>query len=314
MVRFSLFAALALWALIACGDHEQGSREATQAAPPATVVTEVSRPGRAVRCDKLSFPTDLPIAEASGATYVPPMDGRTARLVVVGDSGTDGQLLEIDPDSGAVLFESSLPLDGAANDDLEGFSRIGATYYGVTSGGYVRTWTRGQQGYELARESYPIAPPGKGDPELACKSPKRGNCGPNYEGLCLRDDRVDEGACVGFAASKTHGALFCLVIEPDGTLRADGTRRIQVTGGGLLTGCHFVPGGGGELWAGTNLFGGNTVYRVTGTDAPASATVTAIGRHGPGFAEALALAPGGLMYRFSDTGLSPSFGESFRCR
>lgn len=266
-----------------------------------------------MQCEKRAFQAELPIAEASGATYVPAMHGRSARLVLVGDSGTDGQLIELDPDTGAVLLETSLPLDGRANDDLEGFSRIGETYYGLTSGGYLRTWTRGAQDYELVEHAYPIGPPG-GEPDVVCKNPQRGNCGPNYEGLCLRDEPVDSGDCVGFAASKTHGWLLCLVRSEGGRLRADLSRRIQVTAGSVLSGCHFVPGRADELWAGTNLFGGNTVYRITGAATPKTAQITTIGRLGPGFAEALALAPGGLMFRFSDTGLTPSFCESFTCR
>ncbi|HUH05891.1 MAG TPA: hypothetical protein VML75_28070 [Kofleriaceae bacterium] len=299
-------------ALLGCRDGTQTPRGAAATNAPAPSAPQGQGEGQ-VRCEKRAFQAELPIAEASGATYVPAMHGRSARVVVVGDSGTNGQLIEIDLDTGAVLLETHLPLDDRANDDLEGLSRIGDTYYGLTSGGYLRTWTRGEHEYELVDEAYPIGPPG-GEPNIICRSPHRGNCGPNYEGLCLRDEPVGRGDCVGFAASKTHGWLLCLVQGEDGRLRADLARRIQVTGSGVLSGCHFVPGGGGELWAGTNLFGGNTVYRITGADTPATAEIAKIGRLGPGFAEALALAPGGLLYRFSDTGLSPSFCQSFTCR
>jgi hypothetical protein len=300
-------------ALLGCGDGTQPSRGVVDVSSPGPAILARTAPEGEVRCEKRGFPAQIPIAEASGATYVPATDGRSARLVVVGDSGTRGQLVEIDPDTGVVLAETTLPLDERANDDLEGFSHIGGTYYGLTSGGYLRTWTRGEHEYELVDEAYPIGPAG-GEPDVVCKSPQRGNCGPNYEGLCLRDEPIATGDCAGYAASKTHGWLLCLVQSEDGRLRADLSRRIQVTGDDVLTGCHFVPGGDGELWAGTNLFGGNTVYRITGTAIPATAQITKIGRLGPGFAEAIALGPEGLMYRFSDTSLSPSFCESFVCR
>jgi hypothetical protein len=306
---FALCLSASVWACGAGSDGKQAPRKAAEA-----TVSTAAAPQAATTCERRDFPTSLPIAEASGAVYLPASATHGERVVIVGDSGTEGQLVEIAASDGAVLRETTLPLDPDASDDLEGFTRIGERYYGLTSGGYMREWERtGDGDYELRSPAYPIAPPGKGDPELTCKHSRRVNCGPNYEGLCLRDEDVPDGGCLGFAASKTHGALFCLVRDERGRLRVDGTRRIQVTKAGALSGCHYT-GGGDELWAGTNLFGANTVYRVTGTSDPASAQISEIGRLGPGFCEAIALAPDGRMFRFSDSGLSPSFCESFTCR
>ena len=43
------------------------------------------------------------------------------------------------------------------------------------------------------------------------------NCGRNYEGLCLAPAGAG-GACVGFAASKADGHLYCVTTADDGRL------------------------------------------------------------------------------------------------
>lgn len=295
------------------------------AAPPAQAPDEPPRPviarpapGSSPRvCKRSPFAVSLPLAEASGATYVP--HARAPYLVVAGDSGTRGQVLELDPDTGAVLHAGHLPLDRQASDDLEGLSLVGDTLYGITSAGWMRHWRRlppgdaGEARYELVRPAYPVAP-GNGDPALVCDSPRATNCARNYEGLCLRNT---PGAgpgpgCAGFAASKTDGVLYCLVFAADGTLAVDPRRAIAVARGETLTGCHFAPDED-LLWVGSNLFGGNRVSTVTGWGEPARARVEVVGMLGSGFGEAIAVGPGRLVYRFSDTASSRSLADKYIC-
>ena len=57
------------------------------------------------------------------------------------------------------------------------------------------------------------------------------------------------------------------------------------------------------VWVGSNTFAANRVFTVAGWQAPASARVSLVGMLGVGFGEALALAPGGAVYRFSLRGM-----------
>lgn len=79
-----------------------------------------------------------------------------------------------------------------------------------------------------------------------------------------------------------------------------------------LTGCHFEAGGA-ALWAGANLLGRNRVYRITGWEIPERAVLEDLGSLGSGFPEALAVAPGGLLYRFSDTSSKRSLVDKYMC-
>lgn len=262
-------------------------------------------------CERLPFAESAPIAEASGAHYLRAAGGEAAQIVLVGDSGTGGELVRLDADRGSVLERTKLPLDGAASDDLEGLSAIGDVLYGITSSGFVRHWRRTDGGYELSREAYPIGDAGAGE---VCEEGGHTNCGRNYEGLCLRlDAEPGEGACAGFAASKADGALYCLALAGDGTLALAGDKRIDVLHRKSLTGCHFAPDRD-LLWGGANTIGANAVLQVRGADDPDTAEVEAVGSLGAGFPEALAIGPDGIVYRFSDTSGRPSLMNKYRCQ
>lgn len=296
---------------------ETGPENSQSAAPPAA-------PGAGPTCTRQAFASPLPLAEASGATYL--AHPETPVLLLVGDSGTRGAFLELDPATGAVLASGRLPLGRGASDDLEGLTAIGDTIYGITSAGWMRHWRRhpgrpAARRYELVRGPYPIARPGRDDAGLVCASARDVNCGRNYEGLCLRDPpdtgKDPAAACAGFAVSKTDGALYCLTMERDGAVRAHAEDPIAVAPAETLTGCDFAPAGRDRaadlLWVGSNAFGANRVFTVSGWQAPASARVALVGVLGVGFGEAMALGPDGAVYRFSDTASARSLADKYHC-
>ncbi len=289
------------------GDHARVEHPARDADPGAGVTCH----SRALAADSLGLP------EASGATWVAAGDGRPAYLLVVADSGNHGAFVEVDPATGEAIGHGYLPLDPGASDDLEGVSQRGDTFYAVTSSGWVRQFRREADGYALTRAAYPLAPPPEsGRQGMVCASSLDTNCGRNYEGLCLvpapGDGPSADGECAGFALAKGDGVLYCVVVEDDGRLAVDGDRRISVAPPETLSGCAFSPDGG-ILWAGSNLFAGNAVYAIGGWRQPAHAEVSLVGHLGPGFAEAIAVAPGGVIYRFSDTGGAPSALDAHIC-
>jgi hypothetical protein len=285
---------------LACGDGASSAQPERPAPAPAAVAVTADAAPAAAGCERQPFATSLPIAEASGAAW---LDGDT--LLVVGDSGTSGQAIEIRGDTGEVVWHGKMPLDRGATDDLEGLARVGETVYGITSSGYMRAWRRSRDGWRQVEQAYPIEPPGAG--ALVCSGV---NCGFNIEGLCLRDPRPDDG-CAGFVAAKRDGRLYCLIWRGD-RLVADRGRSIEVTAGRLLSGCSFTDDG--RLLAATNLFGGNAIYEIRGHERPSEARAVLVARAGPGFGEAIAAAPGGRVYRFSDTARAPSGVEKFVCR
>lgn len=300
------------------GEPASAPAPAQPSAPaPAQAPASSPRP----TCTRQEFAGALPLAEASGATYLP--DPSTPVLLVVGDSGTRGAFLELDPETGAVLASGRLPLGRGASDDLEGITVIGDTIYGITSSGSMRHWRRhprrsGDARYELVAGPYPIAEPGTGDEGLVCASARDINCGRNYEGLCLRDAPDPAAACAGFAVSKADGKLYCLTLQPNGRVLAHAEDPIAVGPPETLTGCDFVPGaaaGSAEdvVWVGSNFFAFNRVFTVAGWQTPASARVAQVGMLGNGFCEAMALAPGGAVYRFSDTANARSLADRYHC-
>ena len=252
--------------------------------------------GTGTGCTELASSTiDLP--EASGATWVPPSFGLPGHVVAIGDSGTKGAFVLLD-ERGRVIGRGRLPLDRAASDDHEGLARIGQTYYAITSGGHVRQYRRtGAERFLQDGPAYPL------HPDLLCDTPRRTNCGYDVEGICLGEVPEDQraggaGGCDGHAASKTRGALLCLKRGPDGRLTADPDRSIRVAPPGALSGCAIE---GDLLHAGSNLFAANAVVRIRGWRDPATARQEPLGPLGPGFAEAIAAGPGGLLIRLSDT-------------
>lgn len=270
-------------------------------------------------CTPVPFAASTPVPEASGAAWVT-VDGED-RLLVISDSGHGGAYGLVDPDTGETVETGTLPLGAGAGDDLEGVATRGGRVHAITSAGWVRTWTRGDGGFELVDGPYPAGrvelpdtgglgdkpPAGEG---MVCGA--RGvNCGRNYEGLCLRDGAAPDGApCIGWAASKADGHLYC-VRERDGKLAVSFAPRIRIARPGTLGDCAF--GDDGALWVGANLFEMARVWQVRGWEHPEAATLTEVGSLGSGFPEALAVR-GEHVYRMSDTGGAPSLMLKLRCQ
>ncbi|MBZ0234825.1 MAG: hypothetical protein K8M05_21030, partial [Deltaproteobacteria bacterium] len=269
--------------------------------PPSQPAADApARPGGAgpaqlAGCERIPFATSLPIAEASGAVWLP--DGS---IVVVSDSGNDAAFVTIDAKDGRILASGKLPL-GGGGDDLEGLTAADGLIWAITSSGWMRAWKpRGSgKGYELEVAAYRI------DPEDECAADTV-NCGNNYEGLCL-EPRASAalGGCAGFAAAKTSGELVCLVADENGRYVAAPERRIRVSFPGTLAACDLAEDG--TVWTGENLFGRSAVRRVVDGAVVESAFL------GEGFPEAMARAPDGTIYRFSDTGGAPSRVAAYRC-
>lgn len=315
MARFLLLAI----ALAACGGNKEKEHakrdEALAAASGSAVMTTPDG-----RCQQLPFAESSPVPEASGAAWLP--IGGKLQLVVVSDSGNDGAYAVVDPDTGATTETGKLPL-GEAGEDLEGAATWNDELAAVTSSGWMRIWKRDEatKTFVLDGDAYPLGPldlpdksksggnrPPDGD-GMVCGA-KSTNCGRNYEGLCLVDAAHRKGPCVGFAAAKADGHLYCIT-EEAGKLAVHHDRAIAITHPGALADCAF--GDDGSLWAGSNLFDLANVYAVTGWDDPTTATVTALAPLGVGFPETLAVR-GDVVYRMSDTGGSPSLLAKYRCK
>jgi hypothetical protein len=270
------------------------------------------------RCTQQPFAESSPVPEASGAAWL--TIGGKLSLVVVSDSGNDGMYAVVDPDTGATSEQGKLAL-GAAGDDLEGASARGEQLVALSSSGWIHVWAHDDatKSFQLVDGPYPLGPidlsdkkdgnhPPKGD-GMVCGAMVT-NCGRNYEGLCLVDAAHRKGPCVGFAAAKADGHLYCLT-EVAGKLVAHHDQAIAITRPGALADCAF--GDDGSLWAGSNLFDLANVYEVTGWDEPATAKVTQFASIGVGFPETLAVR-GDAFYRMSDTGGAPSLLAKFRCK
>jgi len=300
-------AAIVLVAAIGCQDRETPKPVKDLVPNPDTTKTQL-------QCEwNESFAGFVELQEASGAVYVA---GDDPFLLVVGDSGTNGQFVELDPETGSVLARGNLPLDSGASDDIEGLSMFGKTFYGVTSGGWVREWDRiGQGKYVLVHGAYPIAQQGL-QPPLLCKTSRMTNCAQNYEGLCLQSVRDDK--CVGYIASKQAGKLYCLMFRKEHgsdrrLLSVDPANTISVSGKNTLTGCHFSADGK-SVWAGTNFFGFHRVYQISFGQGGSVLSIEPRGSMGRGFQEALAIGPNRSIYRFSDVGSSASLIDRYDCR
>jgi hypothetical protein len=274
-------------------------------------------------CRTRPFTAAVPIPEGSDLAYLAPGwgDGPAAgeaALAIPSDSGNHGLYVIISAADGRVLESGRLPLEPGSSDDIEGLSVLRGTLVGLTSAGLVRTWRRAPAGgYRRAGDSYLLRDRATPAREVSCADgARRFNCGRNYEGLCLRD-RAPAGACIGYAAAKTDGTLYCLVEEPAGTASAvphlvvDSSRTLRVAPPEVLSGCHFSPDGS-EVWVGTNAMFLNAVLRVRNT-APAGTPVERIASLGGGFSEGIALGPGGIVYRISDAGTTPSLAHKYHC-
>jgi len=238
--------------------------------------------------------------------------------MVISDSGNHGAYAIIDPETGKLLERGNVPLADTSND-LEGLASRDGVIYGLLSAGWIYRWKRVGTTFERIGEPYPIGEvtlsikkshdkPPEGD-GMVCPA-KGTNCGRDYEGLALVDAAHARGPCVGFAAAKADGHLYCLT-EHDGKLIADHAIAIAVDKPGAMADCAF--GDDGTLWAGDNLFGASQVYRIDNWQDPPHATVEPVAMLGLGFQETIA-ARGDVLYRMSDTGGSPSLMSKFRCR
>lgn len=303
----------------ACGKGREPTAAQVPAGPlPAAGSGSASAasPGDSSKgCTLLPFAETTPVPEASGAAWLA-IDG-VPMLVVISDSGNHGAYGIVDPETGATTETGLLPLSGEASDDLEGTAVRGDRLYAITSSGWIRVWRRKAGGFELIDRPYPLGPidlpdtknndrPPRGD-GMVCNG-RVVNCGRNYEGLCLAPG-APPAACIGFAASKADGHLYCLT-EDAGKLVVHRDRAIAVTRPGALADCAF--GDDGTLWAGSNLFDLGEVYRIARWDDPAAATIERVGPLAVGFPETLA-ARGDVVYRMSDMGGAPSLMARFRC-
>ena len=270
-------------------------------------------------CQQLAFAESTPVPEASGAAWLT-VDGKPA-LLIVSDSGNHGAYGLLDPDTGATLETGKLPLSTEAGDDLEGLAARGDKIYGLISSGWIRVWQRQPKakgdGFALVEPPYPLGPVDLPDRKNNNRAPDGDgmvcsanvvNCGRNYEGLCLAPAPANP-RCIGFAASKADGHLYCLSDEA-GKLVVHHDRAIEITRPGALADCAF--GDDGTLWVGSNMFDLGHVYRVAQWDDPVKAQVELVGSLGVGFPELIA-ARGDVVYRMSDMGGAPSLMARYRC-
>lgn len=293
-------------ALFACKGERKAARTVEPAPAEGAAATDPWA-GSAIdpgHCQRQAFAESTPLPEASGAAWLP-IDGKLA-MVLVADSGHDGEYAIIDPDTGATSEQGKLPLgrtgDGhAQSDDIEGLAAHGGTLYGLTSDGWMRVWRRKGQGFELALGPYAIGSEAEG---MTCQAKHK--CAINYEGLALAEKPQ---GCAGFACSKGDGGVYCLT-EQAGRYAVAKSRRIAVTKPGALADCTFDDRD--QLWVGNNVFGADQVFRIDGWADPASAKVVPANAFGVGFPEVIAVR-GDIIYRLSDTGGAPSLMAKFRC-
>jgi hypothetical protein len=276
---------------------------------PAVAAQPAPELGRFGACEEVALVEDIDVPEASGAAYFE--EGGRGYVLVVSDSGGDGEagLLDLTTTGWTPLV---LPLDELAGDDVEGLavSPDGARIVGITSSGYLREWRRDGLGFALEAESRPVSR----DHAFVCRPADRTNCARNFEGLCLHPaPETLRGDCVGFAASKAEGRLYCLR-NVEGRLELAPEHSIGVTGPERLSGCDFSPVPPYELLTVGNAFDFGRVRVVAGYDGPAEdAQVLATELAGPGFPEAIAVVPEGVLL-FSDIGVRPSRVRYFRCQ
>jgi hypothetical protein len=295
---------------------------------PLTAASSASAPPslfgpRCVRDE--SFPSPWQTAEASAAAQVELRPG-VREILVVGDSGNHGAAMAWSAQSGARSL--TLPLDGAASDDLEGMAWLpdprGGRLYTLTSSGAVRRFAPdGSGGLRRDASAYRIGPA-----PLSCPDLHDINCGKDWEGLCLHRPRRDAGhaRCAGYAASKKETALYCVVDDDRGRLSIDASRppmrlalrhlpqalqRRLPGGDGVLSDCAFgAPGPADDvLLVTTNIYGASFTYVVdeeTGDATPLDLVATPSN-------EALAVDSSGALYAFMDDNGPQSPAARFVC-
>ncbi len=239
------------------------------------------------------YPSSVSLTEASAATEVELLVG-VRELLVVSDSGGAGAAIAMRLADG-VIRSLTLPLDATASDDLEGIAWRDGKLYTLTSSGAVRRFApdgaggliRDQDAYALGAEPY------------VCADLTGVNCGKNYEGLCLRAVSAGE-PCVGYAASKAEGKLYCLTLDASGVLSASTTRPALALAvpSGSLSDCAFGAAGPAQhvLGIGTNVYNASRSYRVNEADG----TLTKLPTTFVVNLESLAIDHDGALYTFSD--------------
>ncbi|MEO8796249.1 MAG: hypothetical protein ABI551_00055, partial [Polyangiaceae bacterium] len=232
-------------------------------------------------------------------------------ILVVSDSGDHGAALAWKiPDGPSRRL--TLPLDeNVANDDIEAIAWQGGHLFTLTSSGAVRRFSPDGKG-ELARDgaAYRL-----GDPPAACPDLQKVNCGRNYEGLCLRETAALEvkPRCVGYAASKKEGALYCIVMN-DNKLSIDTIRKpiVLAVGKHSLADCAFGSYGGpaqSTLVVTTNVYGGSESFVVDeATGALSTIDVSATPSN-----EAIAIDRDGSLYQFMDDNGDESLALRMTC-
>lgn len=313
--KFQSLAVAASVLLLCCGKASDQPKKAKEQAlkppPPERAPTEYTAAFDAgsvpalQNCTPQPFALSADLAEASGATML--SDGS---IMVVGDSGTNGSFVRLNATTGDLLSRGQLALDRGASDDLEGLSRIGDTLYAITSSGHMRHFLITSEGFEPSVTSYALA--NESNAELLCQSAHDSNCGPNYEGLCLRHDARADAGCAGFAASKANGTLLCLRLDKRGRLALDPSHSIPVAKAQALTGCDFDTQN--RLWFGTNFFALNRIGFVEDWNDLQKRRIVQLGAVGVGFCEAIVAGPDDEVFRFSDTSGSPSLLSKYICR
>jgi len=309
--RAVVVAVLAGISLLGC-DGVFASKPKTKPAPADAVETTApSTPKNAsrssVRCTPdPAFPTTWQVAEASAAVELEPRPGER-EILVLSDSGNHGEAMTW-PVAGGPLTALHLELDTVASDDIEGAAWTDGHLFTLTSSGAVRRYTFSAKGYLVRdRSAYPIGPS-----PYVCDTLYDGNCGKNYEGLCLRAS-TKKARCAGYAASKTEGTLQCVVLRA-GTLAIDTSAAAMTLDvpRNALSDCAFGSAGGpaeDTLVVTTNIYGGSTTYVVD----EASGSLSAIDVHGTPNNEAIAIDRTGALYQFMDSNTSASSARREIC-
>jgi len=249
------------------------------------------------------------VPEASAAAEVVLSPG-VRELLVLSDSGNHGAAMAWRIPSGGQR-SLTLPLDEAASDDIEGAAWRGGHLYTLTSSGAVRRFSPdGRGGLARDQDAYPIAAPPR-----VCDDLRAGNCGFDYEGLCLRSEGPAHAAerCVGYAASRAHGTLQCLVFDHDRIVIDTAVRPLKLdVPRKALSDCAFGAAGGpaaDRLLVTTNVFGGSTTYEVGESDG----ALTPIGVMGTLSNEVVAVDKDGALYLFMDDNGPRSFARRLTC-
>jgi hypothetical protein len=266
----------------------------------------VTKSGVACTVDP-GYPGMWSLAEASAAVEMELSPGKRA-IVAFADSGNHGEAM-MWPVSGGPLTPLRLQLDTLASDDIEGAAWAGGHLFTLTSSGAVRRYTPSSAGeIILDRTAYPIGPA-----PYVCASLHDGNCGKNYEGLCLRGT-AKPSRCAGFAASKADGALYCVVFRGDALVLDLIKPPVQLAlPRHALSDCAFGSPGGpaeGVLVVTTNIYGGSTTYLVD----EATGALDSLDLAGLPNNEAVAIDRDGALYQFMDgnTSVSPTYRATCR--